>query len=514
MFKYDIKHREFTGPTPHTVAILGRPPNKRPPEHLILERRRIEDLREKSIADSKYRKECDLRSRWVLSTDKNIMKNNVSREVTKQIHADDMNLEQRREKLRDMLLAEEEQYMQEMEAREETIEDRQQQMKERAKFLKEKREAERLAYVEEKLDERFKEDCEELRAETVKRTRDEIFEDRKMQIKIKEENKNQQKEIEKYYADLWHEDTKAKALREEFEMKEQIQKNMEALKVLNVQKRALEVQREEEKLIKQAEAEWLKEEAALRAHEEKLLDLEKKEKQRQVRRERIIDTKLAMKKAAREKQEELAIDMKILDKILFDSATEAQDIANKKVQQRDEMQRFMHYVAKTRKEQEIQDKQLEDLVSEEVQKKWREKDEKKKLEKQARKMLMENVMKIREEQIKEREMIMNKEQEAVMKERENLHEQMEEYRRLENEKINMVRKENQKYQNDLEQQMEYQRKLKEKETEDARRELAALNNAEVDYQKRLRSALHKPAKKLHPLRVEGYNKNSLQSLSI
>lgn len=55
-----------------------------------------------------------------------------------------------------MLLGEEQQYMQEMESMEETIEDRQQKMRERAAFLKGKRETERLAFVEEKLDEKFR----------------------------------------------------------------------------------------------------------------------------------------------------------------------------------------------------------------------------------------------------------------------------------------------------------------------------------------------------------------------
>lgn len=66
------------------------------------------------------------------------------------------------------------------------------------------------------------------------------------------------------------------------------------------------------------------------------------------------------------------------------------------------MQRFMHYVEKTRKEQEEEDRKLEDLVNKEVQKKWREKDARVKMEKEARKVLLENVLKTREEQIKER----------------------------------------------------------------------------------------------------------------
>lgn len=55
-----------------------------------------------------------------------------------------------------MLRAEEEQYLMEMEDKQETMLERQAKMRERAKFLKEKREAERLEYVEEKLDQRWR----------------------------------------------------------------------------------------------------------------------------------------------------------------------------------------------------------------------------------------------------------------------------------------------------------------------------------------------------------------------
>jgi len=44
----------------------------------------------------------------------------------------------------------------EMEDKQETMLERQAKMRERAKFLKEKREAERLEYVEEKLDQRWR----------------------------------------------------------------------------------------------------------------------------------------------------------------------------------------------------------------------------------------------------------------------------------------------------------------------------------------------------------------------
>ena len=59
-------------------------------------------------------------------------------------------------RLKEMLLAEEQQYIEEMEAKEETTLERQAKMRERAKFLKEKREQERLKLVQEKLDQRWR----------------------------------------------------------------------------------------------------------------------------------------------------------------------------------------------------------------------------------------------------------------------------------------------------------------------------------------------------------------------
>lgn len=52
--------------------------------------------------------------------------------------------------------SEEEQYMAEMVGQQETVLERQAKMRERAKMLRERREAERLALVEKKLDQRWR----------------------------------------------------------------------------------------------------------------------------------------------------------------------------------------------------------------------------------------------------------------------------------------------------------------------------------------------------------------------
>lgn len=41
----------------------AKPTSKRPVEHLILETRRKDELREQAIAETKYQKQCDLKVR-------------------------------------------------------------------------------------------------------------------------------------------------------------------------------------------------------------------------------------------------------------------------------------------------------------------------------------------------------------------------------------------------------------------------------------------------------------------
>ena len=69
---------------------------------------------------------------------------------------------------------------------------------------------------------------------------------------------------------------------------------------------------------------------------------------------------------------------------------------------REENLRFMQYCAMNRKEHEEREKELEQLVNEEVEKKWAQTMQQYKLERDARKKLLANVMKTREQQIEER----------------------------------------------------------------------------------------------------------------
>ena len=136
----------------------AKPTRRRPAEHLILERRRKEALVEEAREETKFLKQCDLKSSWVKTTNKRIERNTLKRRVQQELLKETFALEDRREMLREMLLEEEQGYIEEMESMQETTLERQAKMRERAKQLKEKRERERQEFVAEKLDQRWRQD--------------------------------------------------------------------------------------------------------------------------------------------------------------------------------------------------------------------------------------------------------------------------------------------------------------------------------------------------------------------
>ena len=107
-----------------------------------------------------------------MQTDKKIQKNAIKRRVKSLLEKEKYSLEERRDKycfyniwlflwyyicrLRDLLAAEENEYLEEVASNEETMLERQAKMREKAKILRDKREAERLALVEKKLDQRWR----------------------------------------------------------------------------------------------------------------------------------------------------------------------------------------------------------------------------------------------------------------------------------------------------------------------------------------------------------------------
>ncbi len=104
------------------------------------------------------------------------------------------------DRLKDLLEIEEEKFLSEISAKQETTLERQAKMRERAKYLRDMRESERAALAEKKLEQRWRDQCEEMRSLLVKRNQDDVFQDRAEQIRQKAEEQKRQLEGELVYS--------------------------------------------------------------------------------------------------------------------------------------------------------------------------------------------------------------------------------------------------------------------------------------------------------------------------
>lgn len=494
--------REITGPTPHSVAVRGKPTLRRPREHLILERRKQEELREEANSMVHYNKQFDLKTSWERTTDKKIQLNTVQRRMEGLLQQQQYSLEERRDKLRSLLQSEEAAFHCEITGQQETVLERQAKMRERARMLKEKRETERLEIAEQKLDQRWRNQCEELRATVTKRHQDQVCRERAEQVHFKQVERRHKEQEEQMYAQLWEEDRQAKCHREEMEAALQIERNREMLQVLTLQKSAIDKQKEEMLQLREQEAELLKEDAALRAVEQQRMQQEKRRRQESTKSDLDFSLKLKMKKRAKEEQEELAMDMKILEQMLAESTNEAMQGLQKKNQLREEIKCYRGYLAEQAREEERMERELDSLVTAEVAKQWAKRVEQWRREKEARKKLMQDVIDTRRKQIEEKLAVIEQEKRAAQKEREALLANFEQHKQLHIQQEEEKRKSNLVYQNNLLQQMDYQQKLKELEVVQSHRELELCKEAELAYQQRVQRALERPhPDKIHPRRL-------------
>lgn len=495
------KTREFTGPTPSSVAIKARPPNKRPPEYLILERRKKEEKLQEYTKNTQYMEFSDLKNEWERTTDRKIKLNSTKRRVDGLIQANHFTVEDRRDKLRSLLRQEEQMYLREMEAKEETVLERQAKMRERAKFLKDKREDERLQFVQEKYDQQFRDQCEELRSTLSKRQQDEVCVERLQQLRVKDAISQAKREEDDMYARLWEEDRLAKAAREERDAKAAYERNQEVLKVLRLQMAALEEKKEEEKRLKQEERQLLLEQEMLRKIEEQRALEEKVRQQNETRDMLDMSLQLKMKKKAKLEQEQLAFDLKILEQLLEESRNEALEQLQRKKEMREEDRRYREYLRQLKEEEKAKEVELERLIHEEVEKMWQKRLNQWRLEREARKKLLAEVLHGRAIQLQDRLVENEKKQAVAERERVELIKTIEENRKYEYEQMEKMWHKNRNYQSDLAGQIDYNQRLRQHAYERDEQEYRLGMQAEYEYQQRLKSCLDNPEiDRPHPMR--------------
>ncbi|ELT96543.1 hypothetical protein CAPTEDRAFT_143123, partial [Capitella teleta] len=408
-------------------------------------------------------------------------------------------------RLKQLLSDDEDKYLEQMAASEETTLERQAKIRERAKALKEKREAERLQIVEKKLEQQFREQCEELRSTLSKRQQDQISAERMEQLRIKEQQKMREIEDDKVYAKLWYADIEAKAKREEADTQRIMMGNKDQVEVLQQQMAALEAQKADEKRLMAEEAQLLREQQQLIKIEEQKMAEEKRRKQIEVQNMYARSIDLKKQKEAKELQEQMAFDLKILEQLLEESRNEAMEQTQRKKELREEDKRYREYLRQLKEQERQREIQLDKMCDMEVEKMWEKKVGQWRLEKQARQQLLQEVMQYRQRQLAEKLRANELRQEEARKDREDLLRRIDENRRFEEEESRKRSAKIKNYENDLLGQMAYNHQLRQEEMDEEVRTWHSQLDAEKEYQRKLEELRSTPyIEKMHPLRRAHY----------
>ncbi|XP_025974646.1 cilia- and flagella-associated protein 53-like [Dromaius novaehollandiae] len=501
--RWPRRHREVMGVAPRSLALRAKPPKQDVCEKLVLACRQKEKERLKyvdfSMLYSKYRSINE----WQEHSERRQLHNSIQRRVDETMQAYLAGTEDRRERLRELLESEENRYFTEMESLEETVLEKQAKMRERAKLLREKREQERQKVVTEKREQQFREQCQEFRTWWVQKHQREVCADRLAQLALKEELKKQQQKEQQMFAELWEEDRLAKEKQEAVDMQKAAEQHREVLSVLGAQVAVLNAHREEAKRLKEEEARLLEKEKQLLKVENERLQMEKLQKQKEHRDMLVSAAQDKMKRLNEEKQEELALDMKNLEKTLQESQGGTEEKRKRKQELFKEQQTYRAHLAQQLEEEKQREKEVDKLLDEERAKVWAKKAEQLRLEKEARKQLLKDVLDTRQLQIEEKVVRNAKEQEELAQERKLLAEAITELGRIEEEKYARKVKEAKEYQEQLKAQIAYQQQARDAEEEEKQREYESALAAERAYQERIEDILARPSVTLaetHPLR--------------
>ncbi|XP_065788766.1 methyl-CpG-binding domain protein 1 isoform X7 [Muntiacus reevesi] len=501
--RFGIVQREVKGPTPKVVIVRAKPPKVQGAEHHL---ERIQQSHQKHhaiLASIKSFERDRLKTEWDQHNDCKFVDSLVKARVKDAMQGFIINTEERRNKLRELLASEETEYFTEMQLKEETIEEKKDRMRDKIRLLREKKEKERQDFVAEKLDQQFRERCQELRSELFCIHQKTVCEERKAQIAFNEELKRQKVVEEQMFSKLWEEDRLAKERREAKEERRQKELMENTRLGLNAQVTSIQAQRQAAQRLKEEEARLVENENAqvkLENEQDKL----KKQKTKQ-------ETRAALQKALQEKmermQQEYREEQDLNMKLMQNALQNLQDETDKKKQKKEDMRReqkiYYQYLAQRREEEKAQEKELDRMLEKEKEKKFAEKDKELRLEKEARKQLLNEVMCTRKLQVQEKLQRKAKEQEERTMEQERINEGLKELNCEERENFTRRCSLAQEYRKQLQMQICSQQQAREAEREEERREFEAGIAAEKNFQDKIQEILstHRMVpRNIHPMR--------------
>ncbi|XP_054468982.1 cilia- and flagella-associated protein 53 [Anoplopoma fimbria] len=435
-------------------------PSSRPADQLILDRQKQDAVRDQVLDFTKNQQSWDIKTSWLKSSDRRFLRGTVQRRVQTALNQQEVHMDERRDRLRSLLETEEQQLLQEMEEKTETSVERQAKMRERAKSLREKRERDRQQLVSEKMEQLFREQCDELRTVESRRREQQVCLERAAQVSGRQQQQQQQQQEEKLFQELWESDRRAKEEREAEREERRRQRNRQQLEVIRGQMEEAELQRQKYRELREEEKELMLQQQEMQRLQQQRKQQRTLQDQRTRRRQLDQGLRLKMRRLSREQQDELQLDMNILQTLLQHEVDEKQEAAQRKVELCEEQRRYRQYLSEELQTQRREEEETEQLMEEMLKEVWTKREQQSRLQREARNRLMEEVMEARRLQIQHKLDLNLQKQMELSKERDEMNRAAEETKLMDDEEKRRLKQTSEAYQADLKAQMKQQQQLR------------------------------------------------------
>lgn len=370
-------------------------------DYLITNRRKDEDARAIMTKTAKSYSQLKQKSQFEESTTAKINHNHFLHRYKRLQEQEVVKLEERREKLRVLLEEDEQKHRKALLENEESNETRIIMMRSRMTKLREEREKDRQKIVEQKLEQQWRQNCDELRSLESKILVKKVDAGRAIQIKEREARKELEKKEKEHYEKLWEQGRKKKMEREIHDHNVRQQLNHETLLVLKDQLRAFKEQADLQKALKEEEARLMRYDTEMKILE----DRRNKERKELEKKAICLDleyfNKLTIQERQKDIQKGIESDIKLLNEVARLEAEQKIQNAKRRVELKKEMNMYRKHLAEQKAKEIEREKEVEKLYAAEQERIWTIRTEKWRREQAARDKLMKEVLAGRQEQLQE-----------------------------------------------------------------------------------------------------------------
>lgn len=444
------------------------------------------------------------KAQWEAKTDTLITKGRVARRANDMQNVHVQSLDQRRQKLKLLLEAEEAQYQSEFASKQEKPEDIRNRMAERLFTLKTAREEQRKDMVAGLYERRWKEGADELRQEGSKLNNLETRIEQQNQMRIRKQKEAIGKEEDMLYNELWKRDYNARVAREQAEANKLYTQCQERITGLNWQTDLRENERQQASQANQDEKRTMMETWTKQKTEADQLDYQRFLQNRQLNNGIISENEAEKRNRNEEYQQELQSD-KAMIQALLDKEESDKSRERAAVQAlRDEAKEMMGFTSLRAQQDAELEKMIEDHANMEQEKQWQRTEAKWMAEEQARVNLMQDVYDSRYNSILARKTQQEADKAESMADRQRIEAELQEAERKDQEMRSYQRQNRVQHQEDIRFQCTDGMNKRKQDVRQDMHERRAGQLAEMDYLKQINAEKAKNADVLRHLQQQRF----------